>query len=181
MDFDSVAQQCAVGVHPRTMAALVSVESAFNPYAIGVVGGRLARQPSSKAEAIATARALERNGWNFSVGMGQVNRHNLASQGLDYTTAFNTCANLRAAARILSACFARAAHRPHDQQAALRAALSCYYSGNFTRGFEPEGPRSSYVERVISHASRTPKPATAISIHGVHPGTDNGRAAEVSR
>jgi type IV secretion system protein VirB1 len=181
MDFDTVAQQCAVGVHPNTMAALVSVESAFNPYAIGVVGGRLARQPSSKAEAVATARALERDGWNFSVGLGQVNRHNLAPQGLDYAMALEPCANLRAAARILSACFARARHRRHDQQAALRAALSCYYSGNFTRGFKPEGSHISYVDRVVSHATRTMKPAAARSLIEGRPGTDGDLVVKVSR
>jgi type IV secretion system protein VirB1 len=181
MDFESLAQQCAVGVHPNTMAALVSVESAFNPNAIGVVGGQLARQPSSKAEAIATARALEREGWNFSVGLGQVNRHNLAPQGLDYATAFEPCANLRAAARILSTCFARARHRQHDQQVALRAALSCYYSGNFTNGFKPEGPRISYVERVVSQATRTTKLRAISPNPDGHPTTHNARMEEPSR
>ncbi|EPT7341098.1 hypothetical protein ACVR8P_005750 [Pseudomonas aeruginosa] len=41
LDFMVLAQQCAPTVAPQTMAAVVQVESSFNPYAIGVVGGRL--------------------------------------------------------------------------------------------------------------------------------------------
>jgi type IV secretion system protein VirB1 len=159
MDFALLAQQCAADVHPRTMAAVASVESAFNPYAIGVVGGRLERQPSTKAEATATAQALERAGWNFSVGVAQVNRHNLARYGLDYEAAFDACRNLRAAAQILTDCFNRATVRDSDRQVALRAALSCYYSGNFTRGFRPDGGGTSYVDRVMTHAARQARPA----------------------
>src|SRR3989339_1535530 len=59
------------------MQRVVAVESSYNPFAIGVVGGRLARQPRSLDEAVATARMLEAKGRNFSVGLAQVNRHNL--------------------------------------------------------------------------------------------------------
>ncbi|MGP5829257.1 transglycosylase SLT domain-containing protein [Pseudomonas aeruginosa] len=48
LDFMVLAQQCAPTVAPQTMAAVVQVESSFNPYAIGVVGGRLQRQPKSQ-------------------------------------------------------------------------------------------------------------------------------------
>ena len=62
---------CTPGAR-RHGRALVSVESAFNPWAIGVVGGAL-RQPRTRAEALATAKALQDAGWNFSVGLGQIN------------------------------------------------------------------------------------------------------------
>ncbi|KFA29347.1 lytic transglycosylase, partial [Xanthomonas vasicola pv. vasculorum NCPPB 1326] len=39
LEFMDLAQQCAPTVAPQTMAALVQVESGFNPYAIGVGGG----------------------------------------------------------------------------------------------------------------------------------------------
>ena len=38
------------------MHHVVRVESSGNPYAIGVVGGRLQRQPKNLAEAVATAK-----------------------------------------------------------------------------------------------------------------------------
>lgn len=146
-DFLSLAARCAPNVDGHTLAALVSVESGYNPYAIGVVGSHLVRQPASLDEALATVDNLTRLGYNFSLGLGQVNRYNLARFGETVTSIFEPCANLRVAASILGECFARAARVEADEQYALRKALSCYYSGNFSTGFT-----AGYVERVVSHA-----------------------------
>jgi type IV secretion system protein VirB1 len=146
-DFIALALRCAPTVEAHTLAALVSVESGYNPYAIGVVGAHLVRQPASLDEAVVTARNLARLGYNFSLGLGQVNRYNLARFGETIDSIFDPCANLRVAGSILSECFARARHGEADDQYALRKALSCYYSGNFATGFT-----AGYVERVVSHA-----------------------------
>lgn len=148
-EFEALAAQCAPHVDAQTLAALVHVESGFNPYAIGVVGGRLTRQPTSLEEAVATARALAAQGYNFSLGLGQINRHNLARLGEDYSSIFDMCRNLRAGATILRECYGRSLERYGDEQRALRAALSCYYSGNFSTGFT-----QGYVQRVVASASR---------------------------
>ena len=153
LEFIHLAQQCAPAVAAQTMAAIVRVESGFNPFAIGVVGGRLERQPRTKDEAVATAKALHEAGWNFSIGPAQVNRHNLPRMKLSYETAFDWCNSLRAGAQILQECYERARVRGGDEQAALRQAISCYYSGNFSRGFQPDKPGgSSYVQRVVANA-----------------------------
>jgi len=104
-DFITLSQQCAPLVSSVTMAAIVRTESGFNPYAIGVVRGRLARQPASLAEAVATAHALAAGGWNFSVGLAQVNRANWPRYGLSEQSAFDPCRNLAAGAAILQGCF----------------------------------------------------------------------------
>src|SRR5690348_822601 len=135
LPFEKLAAECAPDVHPSTLKGLVSTESAGNPYAIAVVGARLARQPRNLTEAIATARVLERQGFNFSVGLGQVNRFNLSKFGERYETVFEPCRNLKAGSAILRDCYQRAKARIPEDQQALRAAFSCYYSGNFTRGF----------------------------------------------
>lgn len=124
--------------------ALISVESSFNPYAIGVVNGSLARQPRNQAEAVATVEALEAGGWNYSVGLAQINKLNFARYGLTRETAFEPCNNLRAMQGILGKCFARASKRAETQDA-LRKAFSCYYSGNFQTGFD-----HGYVGKVLS-------------------------------
>lgn len=62
MPLTAVIQRCAPQVHPRTLQAIVRVESGGNPYAIGVIGGALERQPRSLGEAVATAAELERLG-----------------------------------------------------------------------------------------------------------------------
>jgi type IV secretion system protein VirB1 len=158
----TLAALCAPQVHASTVMALVAVESGANPNAIGVVGGALLRQPRHRAEAVATARALQAAGWNFSVGLGQINVRNFDRLGLTAETAFEPCTNLAALQAVLTECFARtgtqASHAVQDQQAALRRALSCYYSGNFSTGFQ-----HGYVGRVVAAAhagaSRPPSPA----------------------
>jgi type IV secretion system protein VirB1 len=143
--FSALALACAPGVHASTTQALVTVESSFNPHAIGVVGGLLERQPRSRAEALATANHLQAKGWNFSVGLAQINVHNFERLGLTTATAFDPCENLRAMQAVLGECFERSAPGA-PPQSALRQALSCYYSGNFVTGF-----RQGYVQRV-AHA-----------------------------
>lgn len=142
------------------MRHVVRVESSFNPYAIGVVGGRLVRQPRNQAEAVSTARMLEEKGFNFSLGIAQVNRYNLASYGLDsYERAFQTCPNLQAGSRILAECHGRAAGD-------WGKAFSCYYSGNFSTGF-----RHGYVQKVFASwnaeaGARPDADASAIPLAG---------------
>ncbi|MDM0015041.1 lytic transglycosylase domain-containing protein [Variovorax sp. J22P168] len=153
LTFEKLAAECAPDIHPTTLKGVVTTESSWNPYAIGVVGGRLDRQPRSHAEAVAAARELERKGFNFSMGLGQVNRHNLAKYGETYETIFEPCRNLKAGGAILKDCYHRAKAKLGDEQEALRAAFSCYYSGNFTRGFKPDSPgQPSYVQKVIANA-----------------------------
>lgn len=127
----------------RLMYHVAQVESDVNPYAIGVVGGRLLRQPASLDEAIATARSLEAQGYNFSVGVAQVNHANLKKYGLDtYEKAFSICDNLLAGSRILARCYANAG-------GVWGKAFSCYYSGDFTTGY-----RDGYVQRVLASLSQ---------------------------
>jgi len=144
LDFLFLAQQCAPDVHQDTMRRIVHVESSFNPYAIGVVGGRLERQPRNREEAVATAEWLERNGYNYSVGLAQVNKTNFGKYGLTLQTAFEACPNLWAGGQILKDCFVRANKSRSDEQAALRDAFSCYYSGNFITGY-----KQGYVLKVV--------------------------------
>ncbi|WP_425510594.1 lytic transglycosylase domain-containing protein [Xanthomonas euvesicatoria] len=161
--FEKLAAECAPDVHPTTLKGVVSTESSWNPYAIGVVGGRLDRQPRSLAEAVATARELERQGFNFSMGLGQVNRYNLAKYGESYETVFEPCRNLRAGSAILKDCFQRAKAQMGDDQQALRAAFSCYYSGNFTRGFRPDkAGQPSYVQKVVANAAGAAQPIPVV-------------------
>ncbi|MGY2491968.1 lytic transglycosylase domain-containing protein [Cupriavidus sp. CP313] len=165
LDLGSLAQECAPNTHVATLHAVVRTESGFNPFAIGVAGGRLQRQPANKAEAVATARALQAAAWNFSAGLGQVNVSNLQRYRLDLDSVFEPCQNLRASSAILGECYGRAAALVGTGQPALQRALSCYYSGNFTRGFVAEG-KTSYVQRVLANA---PVPATGIPAPAVQP------------
>ncbi|WP_343666733.1 lytic transglycosylase domain-containing protein [Paraburkholderia tropica] len=186
LDFIPLAQQCAPQVSPSTMAAIVRTESGFNRYAIGVVHGRLARQPVSEAEAVATVNALERGGWNFSVGLAQVNHTNWPVYGLGERSAFDPCRNLAAGAAILQGCFelARRAHARTsvDAQSDLLVSLSCYASGDFLTGY-----RTGYVQRVVGNASAASAPTTSVVVPAIAPipvipvDADTRRSPESSR
>ena len=142
---------CAPQVDPTTARALVAVESSLNPHAIGVVGGTLERQPRNQREALVTAQALREAGWNFSLGLAQINVRNFKRLDLSLDSAFDPCRNLAAMQAVLIECYERAAGAvpgtSPSEQRALRQALSCYYSGNFTTGFE-----HGYVRRVALQA-----------------------------
>lgn len=144
-----------LAVPREVMQHVVHVESSRNPFAIGVVGGYLARQPKNLEEALATVRQLKEEGYNFSVGISQVNRYNLAKYGLKtYEQAFEVCPNLQAGSRILRECYDRAQD--------WGKAFSCYYSGNFATGFQ-----HGYVQKVfasIRKASTEPASAGPIRI-----------------
>lgn len=150
LDFFLLAHQCAPDVHHDTMRRIVHIESSFNPYAIGIVGGRLERQPRNQNEAIVTAQWLERNGFNYSVGLTQVNKTNFSKYGLTLITAFDPCLNLRVGGDILKDCFIRANKIRFNPQIALRDAFSCYYSGNFITGY-----KQGYVFKIVTpHLNR---------------------------
>ena len=148
IDLAVLVLTCAPLVAQDTARALIQVESGGNPFAIGVVGGALVRQPANLPEALATVAALEAAGWNYSVGLGQINKRNFERYGLSPATAFEPCANLTAMQGILGECFSRASRRADRHattQAALLDAFSCYYSGNFLTGHQ-----HGYVGKILA-------------------------------
>ena len=139
-----------MAVSMDVMQHVVRVESSYNPYAIGVVGGHLVRQPKNLPEALATVRMLETRGYNFSLGLAQVNRYNLAKYGLDsYEKAFLECPNLKAGSQILAECYKRLGGD-------WGKSFSCYYSGNSVTGY-----KHGYVQKVFASIRKTDEPMTS--------------------
>lgn len=147
LGFEALAAQCAPGVAPSTLRAMAYVESGFNPYAIGVVGGRLVRQPKTLQEGVSTVRALQQKNIRFSAGLIQIYVGNWPAYRLDHERVFDVCANMTASAAILTNCYRRASKPTADPQVALRQAISCYYSNNFVTGF-----KHGYVQKVVAAA-----------------------------
>ncbi|MGY2172131.1 lytic transglycosylase domain-containing protein [Pseudomonas gingeri] len=151
--FSELAAKCAPKVNHQTLKGLIGNESSYNPYAIGVVDGRLERQPQSLNEAVATAERLEREGYKFSMGMGQLYVNNMHAMGMTYAQAFDPCQNLQAISELLVSYYTAELSGSSDKQEALRKAFSRYYSGNPTRGFVPDKEGDpSYVQKVVSGA-----------------------------
>lgn len=132
------------------MMAIVKVESGGNPLAINVNGPRrLARQPNSRAEALAWSQWLIGNGYSIDMGLAQVNSANFRKLGTNASAMIDPCANLAAGASILASRYAGAASRTGGGQEALRAALSAYNTGNTHAGFS-----NGYVGKVAAAAAR---------------------------
>lgn len=160
---------CAPNIHPVTLKALIQHESGARQYAIGVnrKGKALPQQPHDLEAASQAAEKLIAQGIDFDAGLGQINVRNWDWLGLDSTTVFDPCRNLAAAQTVLSDCYASALKDHRDQQQALRAALSCYNTGNFHRGFS-----NGYVGKVLVQAGiRVPalKPVTQPGDPSVNP------------
>ena len=144
------------------MRQIIRVESSGNPFAIGVVGRSLQRQPRNAVEAIATAKMLETRGVNSSIGLGPVNKVHFSRLGWDrdLLKGFDDCQNILAATGILAACRSRAVKAGFSESADITsadgvsasasdaAALSCYYSGDLRAG-----TRLGYTAKVLRGTS----------------------------
>ncbi len=154
---EQLVAQCAPNVAPVTMMAIIRVESGGNPLALNVNGKqRLARQPASLLEALAWADWLIQKGYSIDMGLAQVNSRHLQRFGLTPQTLFEPCYNIFIGARILTENYANATRKFSDNQAALRAAISAYNTGNHSAGFS-----NGYVRKVTAAASKIAPPIAA--------------------
>lgn len=147
---------CAPNVAPSTIQAVIKVESGGNPLAVNVnkrdgVGYPIPKKIKSIVEAVSAANAAISAGHTVDMGYMQVNSANLPRLGYTVEDMFDPCKNIKAGAQILSEAYALALPRHGNEQAALRAALSAYNTGNFNRGFA-----NGYVQRYVP---AVPKPS----------------------
>lgn len=150
--FLAAAMQCAASIHPSTALDVARVESGFNPYAIAEIipkarktsGGNsvISHLPASRAEAERIIRRLAVQDRRYSVGLMQITSTNFHHYGVTAAALLDPCKNLSIFERILSDCYRRGG--------TLKKALSCYYSGNFRTGQQPEAAYSgtSYLQRI---------------------------------
>lgn len=146
-----LAQRCAPGVDPMTMAYIVAHESGNRQFAVNVNYGaaQLPSQPTSAEEALAATGRLDDEGRNYDLGLAQINSANFEWLGVTAEDMIDPCKNLSASERVISDCYSRARNRTSDEQNALRMALSCYNTGSMERGFA-----NGYVDRVEWIASQ---------------------------
>ncbi len=150
--FLAAAMQCAASIHPSTALDVARVESGFNPYAIAEIIPKATRslgdnniishQPASRDKAELIIRRLVTQGRRYSVGLMQITSTNFHHYGVTASDLLDPCTNLSVFERILSDCYRRGG--------TLKRALSCYYSGNFRTGQQPEAAFSgtSYLQRI---------------------------------
>jgi type IV secretion system protein VirB1 len=132
MNLLALITACAPTLPPAFVDALVQVESARAPYAIGMDAGAaaLARQPASLKEALALVEQLRREGKGFSVGLGQIHVSNVKRYRISWKQAFEPCVNLSLAQKIFADYQTQALLHGYRGEAAVLAALRGYNSGS---------------------------------------------------
>ncbi|EHE8334788.1 lytic transglycosylase domain-containing protein [Escherichia coli] len=148
----TLISQCAPGVSPETMRAIIMTESGGNPYAIANVTDGGSKYFTTEEEAVNHAKKLTTDKKNFSAGLGQINSRNFQNLNLTNESVFSPCANIRAAAAVLKTCWDKYKTKGGDQQKILRDAMSCYYSGNNKRGYVKESNGKSYIDIIEEKA-----------------------------
>lgn len=139
---------CAPEIATSTMVAIIKTESKTNPLAININHGyKLKYQPRNINEAKRWVNYLEKNQYNFDVGIAQVNIANIKKFGYKATDALNVCINLKIASKILQNNYMKALSVSKTKPEALKKAISAYNTGNFYSGMY-----NGYVNAVYKNA-----------------------------
>ena len=148
IDVPYYVNQCATNVAQSTMIAIVKTESNGNPLVIGLNKGyTLKYQPQNYQKAISWVNFLEKNHYNFDIGLAQVNIKNIHKFGYKAIDALDPCINLKIGAKILHSNYSNAIKTSSNSREALFKAISAYNTGNYKYGF-----KNGYVDKVINNA-----------------------------
>lgn len=149
LDVPVLVRQCSPNVAPSTMMALLKTESSYNPLAININNKktRLLYQAKNYDQATMWVNYLENHGYNFDVGIGQINIKNIKKFGYHARDLLDPCLNIKIAAYILHKNYKDASRKSVSDSEALYKAISAYNTGNFRSGFN-----NGYVKRVIYNA-----------------------------
>ncbi|UFW82445.1 lytic transglycosylase domain-containing protein [Rhizobium sp. SU303] len=159
--FMDLAQTCAPMAEVRTLAAVISLESRFKPFAIRINSGPpLGRQPASKAEAIELATSLAADHQDIQIGLGGIGMEELRKFRLSISDAFDPCLNLKATATLLNSYYRLALHAGADATQAEKVMLQSYYGRN-----DPSvGKMVKYDEQVRHEMVRLPSDPASLAI-----------------
>lgn len=149
IDIPQYIHQCVPNIAENTMMAIIKTESKFNPLAIGLNKGvRLMYQPQNLAQAGSWVTYLEKHGYNFDVGITQVNIKNIHKYGYRAIDALDPCLNMKLGGHILQSSYIKALRKSGNKREALYKAISAYNTGNYRSGFH-----NGYVQKVVYNAS----------------------------
>lgn len=146
----SLIQHCVPNIAQASMLAIVQVESKSNPLALNLNKGyKLQFQPQSKAQAQKWIEYLEKNNYNFDIGLAQVNINNANKYGYKATELLDPCTNLKLGSSILIKNYTNALPGSKSPGEAWQKAISAYNTGNFHSGFT-----NGYVGRVYASTNK---------------------------
>jgi type IV secretion system protein VirB1 len=159
--FVDLAQACAPNIAIETIAAVVSLESSFHPYAIRINSGPpLSDQPASKAEAIELATSLVAAHQDIQIGLGGLGFEELHKLKLSISDAFDPCLNLKATATLLHGYYRLALRVGADAAQAENIMLQSHYG----RDDPSLGKLVRYDEQVRQETVRLSPKLASLSI-----------------
>ncbi|MEP9398663.1 lytic transglycosylase domain-containing protein [Mesorhizobium sp. KR2-14] len=159
--FLDLAHQCAPRIATETLAAVISIESGFHPFAIRINSDHpLADQPRTRAEAIETATLLIAEGHDVDLGLAGINSSNLGRLGLSVSDAFDFCLNLKASASLLDGYYRAALQTGATQAQAETVMLRSYYG----HGDALVGEMVGYDSQVLAKRDRLAERLATIEI-----------------
>ncbi|MBB6304131.1 transglycosylase SLT domain-containing protein [Rhizobium leucaenae] len=173
VSFTDLAETCAPAVAVETLAAVVSLESNFQPFAIRIDRDLpVDKQPHSKAEAIQDATTLIAEHQNIQLGLGGIGIEELRKRDLTISDAFDPCLNLKATATLLDGYYRLAIHAGAAPKQAQRVMLQSYNG----RSDPSVGTMVQYDEQVQRETKRL-LPKLALLTIGVRSERQEGAEA----
>jgi type IV secretion system protein VirB1 len=161
--FVDIAQSCAPMVQVEVLAAVVSLESKFLPFAIRINSGDpLPSQPTSKAEAIELATSLIADHRDIQIGLGGIGVEELRKLNISVSDAFDSCRNLKATATLLDGYYRFALRVGADPAQAENVMLQSYYG----RDDPTVGAMVKYDEQVRREAKRLSPKLASLTVAG---------------
>ncbi|KQT62244.1 MULTISPECIES: lytic transglycosylase domain-containing protein [unclassified Aureimonas] len=149
--FADIAQSCAPLIQIEILAAVVGVESGFDPLAIRInTDAPRPERPQSKAEAIEIATTLVAEGQSVDLGLGGVSSYDLPSLGLSLADLFDPCLNLKATGTLLDRYYRAAVATGAMDGEAEVAMLRAYYG----QGDAQIGAMVGYDRRITDEQRR---------------------------
>ncbi|OYY59580.1 MAG: type IV secretion system protein VirB1 [Rhizobiales bacterium 24-66-13] len=175
--FADLAQTCAPTVQVETLAAIVSLESGFSPFAIRINIGAPLRDPlKSKAEAIEVASTLIAERQDVDLGLGGINADGLGRLALTVADAFDPCLNLKATARLLDRYYRTAIGGGARPAEAATVMLQAYYG----RGDASLGEMVGYDKQVRAEAKRLAPTLASLTIGPANTSASKDRVGEAT-
>ena len=133
MDVLTLAAACGADVDPVTTAAIVKLESGYQPLVIRDNTLKLTLRARTPAEAVATVDTLTRRGHRLAIGLMQVTTPWAVRLNLPPAALLDACTNIGVGTWILTRNYRQCGSIPRSADR-LSCALSAYWSGNGRTG-----------------------------------------------
>ncbi len=161
MLFAEIAAQCAPQIPLELMAAVVSVESRFDPLALRI-DGKLGLAKSA-GDGVASVVGSTDDGAAVAIGLAGLTEAALRAERVGIADAFDACANLKVAAARLDRLLKAAEAKGLGAAAAEKAALAQAFVPSSFRGWNAGG----YVIEVQNERARLMPLLATLKIDGV--------------